>query len=147
MAPGRDCLEKQCYTNSRLMWIASPERGGAAKGGGGVQPDDRPHASRSFGRIAAAGRSAVPKQGNGLPCGGVGGECQTGASYEKHSPAPLAGGPFFPFRRKLVLSLSCPTISHHLRGAKTMTLYGRSLVDGNKRGCRDGSPSGNPSSC
>ena len=51
-------------TNSRLIWIASPERGGAAKGGGGVQPDDRPHASRSFGRIAAAGRSA---EGEGSP--------------------------------------------------------------------------------
>ena len=52
------------YTKSRLMWIASPERGGAAKGGGGVQPDDRPHASRSFGRIAAAGWSA---EGEGSP--------------------------------------------------------------------------------
>ena len=50
--------------NSRLIWIASPERGGAAKGGGGVQPDDRPHASRSLGRIAAAGRSA---EGEGSP--------------------------------------------------------------------------------
>ena len=80
--------------------FASPERGGAAKGGGGVQPDDRPHASRSFGRIAAAGRSAEPKRGNGLPCGGVDGECQTGASYEKHpSPSgqpPLQGGLSFP---------------------------------------------------
>ena len=37
-------------TNSRLIWIASPERGGAAKGGGGVQPDDT-----TYGRRQAAG--------------------------------------------------------------------------------------------
>ena len=63
------------------------------RGTSAARPDDRPHASRSFGRIVAAGWSAVPKQGNGLPCGGVGGECQTGASYEKHSPPlPLPFG-------------------------------------------------------
>ena len=63
-----------------------------------AQPDDAAYAIASA--IAALRWSAVPKQGNGLPCGGVGGECQTGASYEKPpSPSgqpPLQGG------------LSCP---------------------------------------
>ena len=51
-------------TFRKAVSAASPERGGAAKGGGGVQPDDRPHASRSLGRIAAAGWSA---EGEGSP--------------------------------------------------------------------------------
>ena len=41
-------------TNSRLIWIASLERGGAAKGGGGVQPDDT-----TYGRRQAAGVVSV----------------------------------------------------------------------------------------
>ena len=68
------------------------------RGTSAARPDDAAYAIASA--IAALRWSAVPKQGNGLPCGGVGGECQTGASYEKHSSplhpcgaAPLAGGP------------------------------------------------------
>ena len=86
-----------------------------------ARPDDAAYAIAST--IAAAGRSAVPKQGNGLPCGGVGGECQTGASYEKHSP-PLRGAFRLPFatahgpsvpapsgQPPLQEGLSCPSLN------------------------------------
>ena len=51
--------------NNASLLFASPGRGGGSRQRtGGVQPDERPHASRSFGRIAAAGRSA---EGEGSP--------------------------------------------------------------------------------
>ena len=43
-------------------------------------------------RRSASCRSAVPKEDNLLSSFGVGGRCQTGASYEKHSP-PLHPSP------------------------------------------------------
>ncbi|CAM1380637.1 hypothetical protein FF3_01635 [Fretibacterium fastidiosum] len=69
------------------------------RGTSAARPDDAAYAIASA--IAALRWLAVPKQGNGLPCGGVGGECQTGASYEKHPPAPSGQPP-------LQGGLSCP---------------------------------------
>ena len=70
------------------------------RGTSAAQPDDRPHASRSFGRITATGRSAVPKEDNLLSSFGVGGRCQTNVFSEtycvslppRHPPVP-AGQP------------------------------------------------------
>ena len=83
--------------------FASPERGGAerSEAEGFGQTTRLTDADRR----SASCRSAVPKQGNGLPCGGVGGRCQTNVFSENYcvslppqtppSPCgttPLAGG-------------------------------------------------------